>query len=261
MKKILSLLFLISTFTIVGCHDKAASHLDEILSIVASLDLDDQRSFFDSAGIGDGDTGDFSVENYHPTSGNNRLVLKKTSTDGDHEYFGLDMTGYNDVLKDLDGLSDVDKQTALSDFVSAGYVDDLDKFGVGKDLTFRERGNGNIFSQTTSTSKDLESLGAKIEMRNAEDFGEKLVADYGLSEQRAQKVARTINAYQRITSKRALTEREQNAYTQELLGVNYQTAKKAIMHGANLDQLMEDAAEKNGTSPEQVSAIIRDMIL
>jgi len=33
------------------------------------------------------------------------------------------------------------------------------------------------------------------------------------------------------------------------------------MQGDDFDQLMEDAALKNGTSPEQVSAIIRDMIL
>jgi len=86
---------------------------------------------------------------------------------------------------------------------------------------FVGKNSGNVFSLTASSSKDLESIGAKIEMRSAEDFGQKLVADYGLSEDRAQKVAKTINAYQRITSKRSLTRREQNSYSQELLGVDY----------------------------------------
>ena len=244
----------------VGCH-KGADQLNEILDIVAGLNDVSQREFLNQA-IGDGGAeGPWTLENYHPESGNNRVVIKHNAVDGDHEYFGLDMDGYKQVLNDLDNKTNGEKLTALAEFVETSIVDELDKFGVGKDLTFREQGSGNIFSQTTSTGKDLESMGAKIEMVKADDLSENLVADYGLSEQRAQKVARTINAYQRITTKRALTKREQNAYSQELLGVNYQKAKRAIMEGKDFDQLMEDAAAKNGTSPEQVSAIIRDMIL
>jgi len=265
MKTILALLILASSLSMIGCHKTAAKKLDELLLIVKDLGVG-QQGFLRNAGIAetsDSDSNaDYSIVDYHPVSGKNRLVLRVISVgDQDLVYFGLDMSGYYQVLKDIKGLNDTEKEAALTDFVMAAKVDKLDIVGVGDDLHFFEQGSGKLFSVATPSNKDLETLGAKIEVRGSEELGEKLVADYGLSEQRAQKVARTINAYQRITSKRSLTEREQNSYSQELLGVDYKKAKNAIMQGENFDQLMEDAAEKNGTSPEQVSAIIRDMIL
>ena len=64
-------------------------------------------------------------------------------------------------------------------------------------------------------------------------------------------------------TKRALTGFEKNQFSNSLLGVDYKTAEKGLKSGDadEFDALMEKAAEANGTSPEAVSSIIKDMIL
>lgn len=260
MKAILSLFILISCISLVGCHSRTTKQFEKLLAIVGEVS-DDQREFMEKAGIGDGDQGVFTVENYHPKGGSNRIVLKHNSSDADHHYWGLDLSGFDDVLKDIDGLKHEEVEAKLIEFVQDATVDELDWYGLDDNLHFRESDSGELFAVSNSSTKDLESMGAKWETMISEEIGEKLVADYGLSEERAQKVARTINAYQRLSSKRSLTKSEQNAYTQELLGVDYKKAEDAFKGGGDFDQLMDRAAEKNGTSPEQVSAIIREMIL
>jgi guanylate kinase len=59
-----------------------------------------------------------------------------------------------------------------------------------------------------------------------------------------------------------LTTREQNFYTRELLGVDYNNVVHAMMKTQDeRNELMEKAAEVNGTSSEQISAIINEMFL
>ena len=264
MKTIMALLILASTFSMVACHKEAEENMLKFISLVE--EFHSTGDFLTNLGISPQDnTNLIGVVDYHPKSGDSRVVIRTGWTDGDGgevRFFGVDMAGFHDVLKDIKNLpTELEKQEALEDLFEAGFVDELDKVYDGNSWNYFENGSGNEFSLSSSSSKDLESMGAKIENMSAMDLSENLVADYGLSEDRAYKVARTINAYHRITSKRSLTRREQNSYSQELLGVDYKKAEKAIMQGDDFDQLMEDAALKNGTSPEQVSAIIRDMIL
>ncbi len=265
MKTIMALLILASTFSMVACHKEAEENMLKFISLVE--EFHDTSEFLTNLGIHPNQhTNIMGVIDYHPKSGDSRVVIRTGWSDGDAgdiRFYGVDTAGFHEALKDIKDLpTEAAKKMALEDLFEAGFVDELDKvYNGGNSWSYFENGSGNEFSLSSSSSKDLESMGAKIENMSAMDLSENLVADYGLSEDRAQKVARTINAYQRITSKRSLTGREQNAYSQELLGVDYKKAEKAIMQGDNFDQLMEDAAEKNGTSPEQVSAIIRDLII
>jgi len=120
-----------------------------------------------------------------------------------------------------------------------------------------------MFSENFSAPKDLELMGSRVEDSNANQLGEKLSADYGLSEERGQEIAKTISAYNKLVSKRALTLSEKNQFSNSLLGVDYQAAESGVRSGdtEEFDALMERAAETNGTTPEQVSAIIKDMVL
>ena len=128
---------------------------------------------------------------------------------------------------------------------------------------YNYEGKHVLFSENVASLKDLELMGARVEDSNALNLGEKLAAQYGLSEERGQEVAKTVSVYNKLVSKRALTPFEQDSFTNKLLGVNYKEAVQGINSGDSdeFNALMEKAAETNGTSPEAVSAIIKDMIL
>jgi len=125
-------------------------------------------------------------------------------------------------------------------------------------------GTENVaFSEEGAYKKDLESMGAEIEAVRFTDLAERLEANYGLSTERAMNVAKNISAYNKLTTKRALTSREHNFFAKELLGVNYKNARNAFLSGdkKDLDNLLETAAKTNETSPEQISAIINEVFL
>jgi len=124
-------------------------------------------------------------------------------------------------------------------------------------------GDGIPFSTEYDNLKDLEAMGSQIESERFKNLAERLEANYGLSTDRANSVARNISAYNRLATKRSLTSREQNFFSKELLGVNYKNARNAILSGdkKDLDNLLETAADTNETSPEQVSAIINEIFL
>ena len=79
---------------------------------------------------------------------------------------------------------------------------------------------------------------------------------------RAGKVSKLVSQYQNLSSKRSLSNSEQNYFSRELLGVDYNKA----LHGMTKNQdeqneLLETGAEVNGTSSEQVSSIIMEIFL
>ena len=61
----------------------------------------------------------------------------------------------------------------------------------------------------------------------------------------------------------SLARKEQNKFSQDLLGVSYLDAKDALLSGdkKDIDNLLETAADVNETSPEQISAIINELFL
>ncbi|MFI5390277.1 MAG: hypothetical protein ACHQYQ_02865, partial [Bacteriovoracales bacterium] len=86
---------------------------------------------------------------------------------------------------------------------------------------------------------------------------------YGLSNERGQVIAKTLAAYNTLTSKRSLTPAEKDQFSNSLMGVDYKTALKGVQSGdaKAFEDLMNQAAKTNETTPEAVSAIVRDMVL
>jgi len=110
--------------------------------------------------------------------------------------------------------------------------------------------------------KDLERIGSEMEAIETEELKDRLVIDYGLSQERADKVARMSSVLQKIGNKRSLTKKELNKATKELLGFNYEDGVNALNEGGDtFENLLEVAAEKNGTSPEAVQEILQDYLL
>ena len=247
-----------------GCNYKRGStQLQEILDTAESLGVDKAR-FLYNAGFDDYNCGDYDplvIKHYFPTSGKNRVVLGLSdpySYRYGNKYVGLDLTGYDQLIKDIEGLEDDDKVQALQDFVENAYVSDLSLVGD----FFYQKESGELFSEKGQVSKDLESMGAHIQLSNSKELANRLSSEYGLSQTRAGKVAKLISQYQSLSSKRSLSNSEQNYFSRELLGVDYNEALQAMTKNQDeQNELLEKAAEVNGTSSEQVSSIIQEMFL
>lgn len=136
----------------------------------------------------------------------------------------------------------------------------------GDDYDYSSGGVQMHFSEDVEGGKDLEGVGALMERESVASLSEKLVANYGLSTERAEKVAKLSSSYAKLATKRSLTDSEMNYYTQELMGMNYNEAQSAVegtMQGDNTayNRLIEKAAAKNGLSPEQVQSVMGDLLL
>ena len=124
----------------------------------------------------------------------------------------------------------------------------------------------NQYSEETTIKKDLESLGANKESLDNEELSYNLEENYGLSEERAASVAKITSSFKKIQNKRSLTSKEMNIYTQKVLGVNYDAGKKALEahiqgDSADMEAMMERAADVNGTSPEAVTELVGEYLL
>ncbi len=136
----------------------------------------------------------------------------------------------------------------------------------GDDYKYSNNGVEMIFAQDAEGGKDLEAVGARIETANVADLSERLVSNYGLSTERAQEVAKLSSSYNKLSSKRSLTETEMNKFSQELVGMNYFAAQSAMEKhfqgdSKEYNSLLQKAANKNGVDPEQVSSIMGELLL
>ena len=122
------------------------------------------------------------------------------------------------------------------------------------------------FSMEVVTVKDLEKLAANKERNRTEVMSHNLSETFGLSSERSIEVAKLMVSYQAIQNKRALSESEMNMVSNQLLGFSYSQGKDALakyLQGeeTEMDNLLEIAAKKNGTSPEQVKDILQDFFV
>jgi len=122
-----------------------------------------------------------------------------------------------------------------------------------------------VFEQKEESFKDLEKLGALKAAYKTAKLGESLASNFGLSEERAQKVAKLVVEWDRTAKSRSLTDADANSFSKELLGVNINDATaayKKLTEGDSSDynSLIDVAAETNGTSPEHMNAIINDFL-
>jgi len=126
--------------------------------------------------------------------------------------------------------------------------------------------NGLVFEEANSDKKDLEKIAAEMEGQEVSKAADSLIAKFGLSQERAIEVAKLQNAYSKISSKRSLTRKDQDTLTKQLVGTNYASAQAALedhLNGdsAKMEELLDKAAEINGTTPEHMTEILGDILL
>ena len=124
---------------------------------------------------------------------------------------------------------------------------------------------GFIYEENTMVQKDLELVEAIVEQSNVIRMGEKLAADYGLSEDAGLKIARVSQEWEKLSESRAMTDADVDALTGDLFGISLRDirdAEKAFAEGDAIEanRLMDAAAENIGTSPENFRRIVFEFV-
>lgn len=283
MKKMALLLAILSTTFLIGCQ---GNPIQDVMNLAATRKIQictkGPSTACDSKNI-------ITLDNVtlvsHATNGTalnppnmvytTNGVVFSAVVDGVTRYFGA-ATDWATEWANIQNLNDAQKDHALTQF----FQDQFDSLGFFTQISYQVtdpntnvttnmfkyefvNDPGNFFSQSSDSIKDVETIGANAEASRFENLAETLSTNYGLSEERAEAVAKNISVYQKLSSKRSLTEKERNFFSTELLGVNFKNAQKALTSGntQDLNDLLEKAAEKNGTSPEQISSILTEIFL
>lgn len=192
--------------------------------------------------------------------------------------------GYDDGLSDG---YDVGYDDGWSDGYDVGYVDGYDDgyYGLSVGQTKGLKGYANLlsmahndlidyskikapketarglvangrllFEETSLTNKDTLKRAAVVEQYLVLEMA-KQVKSLGLSAERSLKIAKAANHFRKVSSKRALTNEDTNAYVSEITGSDLQTIEAAKESG-NMSSVLKAAAEKNGTSAEKMAEIL-----
>jgi len=144
-----------------------------------------------------------------------------------------------------------------------GYYDYSDYYSCSGSYCYY---NGPYYySENDQTGKDLEKIKATNEDKVTAGLAEKFQSDYGLSVERSQKVAKLASVWHKTSKSRKMTEKDVSAFSKELLGVDLGTIQKAYkekMEGndARVEDLIEQAAAKNATDPENMREIFSNFV-
>jgi hypothetical protein len=120
-------------------------------------------------------------------------------------------------------------------------------------------GGGFLFDTAANASRDLETLAALDESTQKSFVASRLQSDFSLSATRADELANVVYRYQRLESRRALTESEKSVFTTEAFGLRnaeIESALRAKAEGrdASYRAMLRRAAETNNTTPENMGS-------
>ncbi len=183
---------------------------------------------------------------------------------------GYDM-GYNDGFNDGWGLS-VGKTKTLKGYANLLSMVHNDLFDYSKIKAPRQTAKGLVangrllLAENNQTSKDTLKKSAVVEQYLVVEMAKQVKAKFGLSAERSFKVAKAANHFRKYSSKRALTAEDTNAYAEEILGADFneiQTAYSQSIKGnlSGLNSVLQQAADKNGVSPEKMGEIMTKFFL
>jgi hypothetical protein len=126
-------------------------------------------------------------------------------------------------------------------------------------------GGGYRFENTSTGSKDLETLAALKEEAAVAFLTEKFKSDFSLSDNRAQELAKLATKYQRMESVRELTQAEKDHFALKALGVSMNQIESAVKNksqGSETEyaELLKKAALVNNTTPEQIGKFFTEVV-
>jgi flagellar biosynthesis/type III secretory pathway protein FliH len=189
---------------------------------------------------------------------------------GDGYGDGYDI-GYDDGFLDGWGLS-VGKSNQLKGYanlLSMAHNDifDYSKIKAPKQTTRGLVVNGQLLlSETSLTNKDTLKSAAVVEQYLVIEMAKQVEGKFGLSSDRSLKVAKAANHFRKFSSVKTLTEEDTSAYAKEMIGADFSEISKAFessMKGnlTAMSSVLEKAAEKNETSPENMSMILTELFM
>lgn len=194
----------------------------------------------------------------------------------DGDYDGYDL-GYDDGYSDgydigyddgfYDGSLSVKPSKKLVGFANIISLAHNDVFDYSKIPSPKATSRGIevagkvLLSETSLTNKDTLKRAAVVEQYLVVEMAKQVKGKFGLSAERSLKVAKAANHFRKQSTKRALTSEDTNAYASEIVGSDFREISKAYeasMKGdlAAFESVLDKAAEKNGTSPENISIIL-----
>lgn len=132
--------------------------------------------------------------------------------------------------------------------------------GVWISTKYRDRHSGLVFEKTQETAKDLSKMKAIKEVVELNKSAEFLSSSFGLSLSRGKEIAR-LTAHWKKSSKKGMTNFEQDSFSTELLGFSISEGLKAVKESGEGDSgglvaLVENAASKNNITPEHAAQLM-----
>jgi hypothetical protein len=129
-------------------------------------------------------------------------------------------------------------------------------------VTARGGANGRVLlSEVSLTNKDTLKRAPVVEQYLVLEMARQVEGKFGLSAERSLKVAKAANHFRKQASRRALTAEDTNAYAKELIGSDFTRltgAYERALRGnpGTFADVLERAAEKNETTPENISRVL-----
>jgi hypothetical protein len=116
-------------------------------------------------------------------------------------------------------------------------------------------------SHADNGTVDMGKLAALKEHHFLNQMAHNLNAKFGLSNDRAKQIAIVAHQFNKLAGSRELTEKDADIFASEVIGVNFKNVEIAVkesMRGNSslLDKVLGEIAHKNGTSPENMNAMI-----
>ena len=148
-------------------------------------------------------------------------------------------------------------KNSLNDSATRSY---LDVYYIGSEK-YQDYLTGITFEKNVANSKDLAKMNALAEAYRTDLLAKSYSDRFGLSQKRSLEVAKLHNIW-RKTSKKAMTDKELDDFSTELLGFSIGDATQAFKNynetgdSAQLDELVQKAAGRNLITPEHATKII-----
>ena len=126
------------------------------------------------------------------------------------------------------------------------------------------QGTSWTFEEQVATIKDIEKATAMRQKARLGKVSNLLEFEYGFSADRASEVTATISNWKKLSKTREMTAEEANTFAMEVTGADFTDFEDALTESAMgnsslLNELVDSAAELNGTSPEAMSALIESL--
>lgn len=172
--------------------------------------------------------------------------------------------GYSDGSWDAFSIGKSKALKGYANLISLAHNDliDYSKIKMPKATRRGLEANGKVlFSESSLTNKDTMKRLAVAEQYLVVEMAKQVKGKFGLSSERSLKIAKAANHFRKYSTKRALTSEDTNAYASEIIGSDFRAIEKAYdqaRHGdiTGFTGVLARAADKNGTTPENVSIIL-----